>query len=93
MSDIDAALGDRYGIDETLLEAALKFGAALAGQDNYSIVLSIIECLVLPSLATTLTGPELNDAVEVALTLCGTTDSKQRQAIARKAQRFHRAFA
>lgn len=94
ISKMEAALGDYCEIDEGVLGTARKFAAGLAEfQNDGGVVSSLVECVVIPALASSLSGPELTEAVDIALEFDGSKDPKRRRAVHHLARRFQRRFA
>lgn len=92
--EVGTALDDLWPIDDGILDAARRFGTALAAVGSSEHVAEdILECLFLPALATSLSGSELVAAIDT-LADCGRVrDPSRRKRLHRLAQRFRHRFA
>ncbi|MFZ3391675.1 hypothetical protein TVH25_00235 [Rhodococcus sp. 7Tela_A2] len=94
ISKMATKLGDYCEIDEGVLGTARRFAAGLAEfQNDGGVVSSLVECVLVPALASSLSGSELTDAIDIALEFDGSKDPKRRRAVHHLARRFQRRFA
>lgn len=90
---LDYSLGDYWMIDEAVVDAARRFGAALHEVTHAdTIAHSIAECILVPALATSVHGKDLDEAIDAVAKWCGADNARTRS-ISRLAHRFQRRFA
>ncbi len=94
VSKLEESLGAIWVIDDGLLDTSRRFATGLIElQDSSAITTSVLECVILPALATSLSGVNLTDAVSDVLGLVPKTDQNRPQKLQNLAQRLHQRFA
>jgi hypothetical protein len=90
----EEALGDNWVIDDGLLESARGFARELTDlQDQDEVFTSVLECLILPALATSLSGRSLDESVDIAVDAAPTKVQEHRQKFHIVTHRLHQRFA
>lgn len=88
------AVGDRWPIDDGVLGAARRFGTALSlFESPDSLDSAIVECVVVPALASSISGPTLDDAIEALIDRQAPDPGTRTATLLRLARRHQHRFA
>jgi len=92
--ELEDALGDIWVVDDGLIDTATRFSGQLADlQDPEEVFVSVLECVIVPALATSLSGQPLTEAVDGALAAGSPNIRKRRRQVQSLAQRLHQRFS
>lgn len=94
VSKLEEELGAIWVIDDGVLDTSRRFATGLVElQDSKAVTTSVLECVILPALATSLSGTDLADAVSNVLGLAPPRDQNRPRKLLNLAQRLHQRFA
>ncbi|AKE89966.1 hypothetical protein AAI421_08995 [Rhodococcus aetherivorans] len=94
IAEMETALSSYCEVDDGVVGSARRLASGLAGfQSDGGTLSSIVECVLIPALASSLSGSDLAAGVDTAAKFDGSKSPDRRRALHHLARRLQRRFA